>query len=1153
MGVRSYIKYLLSLLLLIAGSGFAQIQKVKFNLVEGMNGVTVGKVTGITQDPQGYMWFSDQSQTCITRFDGYRMTSFRHDPSNQNSLGGTYPECIQADSSGVIWVGFYGMGLDRFDPATGTFTHYRHRPDDPYSLSNDSVTAILVDHKGMVWVGNYGGLDRLDPETGRFTHFRHDARDKTSLSHNRIRSLYEDRSGTLWVGTGVPFDLNQPNAGGLNRLDRKTGTFTRYLHIPNDSSSLINNKVRAIFEDSRGTFWVGTAGDGLHTMDRKKGTFTRHRFDPAKPDKLSRAPVQKGSLFDHITFIAEDGAGAIWIGTFQQGISRLDPATQKMTHYHEKGEGEKKFADNSGWVSYTSRDGILWISTQLNNLYRINPSQKEIPHIDMETKVNSFIEEAPGVLWMGSETGIIRYDRENNAIKRHFLDTLQPVSLMSNWIYNIYRGRSGSFWVSSESGLNRFDPVTGMFFRYRHDPANSGSISKGGVGNVKEDRDGVYWVATQFGLDRLDLKTNTFKHFRHNPNDSSSLSNNFVSNIYEDRSGGLWVGTWFGGGLNRMNKQKGGFERYLHGSNVTSIYEDTQGMLWVGTEVGLYRKAPHSKEFSVFLGPAAEMGTANIVAMVEDNERNLWVATYSGLFRLNPERNEVSSFGKRHGIDANRLSYNAGFRTSQGELLFGDYTGFYAFFPDQITVNSKPPEILFTDFKIADQPVKPGEGEPLREPVALAEKIVLRHNQNIFSFYFVGIHYSNPEENRHFYKLDGFDNAWREAGTEKTAYYFNVPDGQYLFRVKAVSSEGMWAEKTVKLVISPPWWSTWWAYGLYVLIFVSMLWGFIQFRSRQLRIEKRLLEHKIMLRTAEVLRQKEEIAAQRDHLGNTLEILKSTQAQLIQSEKMASLGELTAGIAHEIQNPLNFVNNFSEVSSELLEELKQEARANHTGEVLTIAMSLEQNLQKIHQHGQRADSIVKNMLQHSRHHTGERQLTDLNSLAEECLRLSYYGIRAKEKDFSCTLETSLDQKLEKVEVAPQELGRVLLNLFNNAFDAVQQKERTGPVGYEPKVRVSTESQDGKAVIRVWDNGPGITANVKSKIFQPFFTTKPSGQGTGLGLSLSYDIVTKGHGGELTVATEEGEWTEFTVSLPYLPVEEFPAASTAAPPPATISS
>ena len=1136
--------------ILICSSSVAQIQKVRFNLVEGVNGVTVGKITGITQDPQGYMWFADQTQTCITRFDGYRMTSFRNDPSNPNSLGGTYPECILADSSGVIWVGFYGMGLDRFDPETNTFTHYRHQPDDPNSLSNDSVTAILIDHKGIVWIGNYGGLDRLDPGTGKFTHYRYDANDETSLSHNRIRSLYEDREGTLWVGTGVPFDIGQPKAGGLNRFNRETGTFTRYLHDPNDSSSLINNKVRAIFEDSRGTFWVGTAGDGLHTMDRAKGTFSRHTYDPAKPDQLSRPP--KGSYFDHITFISEDGTGAIWVGTFEKGIVRYDPITRKSTHYHSKANGERSFTDDSGWISHTSRDGVLWVSTQLNNLYRINPSQKEIPHVDMGTGISSFLEEAPGILWMGSEQGLIHYNRKTKAIKTLRIDTLNPTDLVSNWVSHLYRDRSGHFWISTYNGLSRFDPKTETFFRYQHDPNNLESISPGPIRTLTEDREGRYWVATQRGLDMMDPTTGLFKHFRHDPDDPSSLSNNFVTGIWEDIAGNLWVGTWFGGGLNLMDRSTGNFRNHLRGANITCIYEDKDSTLWVGTEIGLYRKSPHAANFTPYIGPTGEMGTANVVSIVEDNNWNLWIATYSGLFKLNPKRNEVSVYGKRYGVNANTLSYLSGYKTGQGELLFGNGKGFYAFFPHQVTHNSKPPDILITNFKISDQLVEPAAGGPFDKPLAQSARIELKHNQDVFSFSFVGIHYSNPEENRHFYMLEGYDKAWREANTEKTAYYFDVPAGAYLLRVKAVSSDGLWAEKTLKLTISPPWWHTWWAYGLYAILFIGSLWGFIHYRSRQLRIEKRLLEHRVLLRTAEILRQKEEIEAQRDHLENTLTTLKATQAQLIQSEKMASLGELTAGVAHEIQNPLNFVNNFAEVNNDLIAELKGELAAGHMPEAISMADFIQENEKKIRMHGKRADAIVKGMLQHARTSSGERQPTDLNALAKEYLNLSYAGQRAQNKGFAAKLIMDFDPRLGKVEVVPQQISRVLLNLFNNAFYAVQQKQNE-LAWYEPKVRVSTGRQNGRAFIKVWDNGTGIPLKIRDKIFQPFFTTKPTGQGTGLGLSLSYDIIIKEHGGQVSVASEEGDWTEFTIFLPYAPVAAVsPSIPEDAPPANTLS-
>jgi signal transduction histidine kinase len=268
----------------------------------------------------------------------------------------------------------------------------------------------------------------------------------------------------------------------------------------------------------------------------------------------------------------------------------------------------------------------------------------------------------------------------------------------------------------------------------------------------------------------------------------------------------------------------------------------------------------------------------------------------------------------------------------------------------------------------------------------------------------------------------------------------------------------------------------------------------------------------------------------------TLTNLQAMQHQLIQSEKMASLGELTAGIAHEIQNPLNFVNNFAEVGVELLTELKEGPLLTLTGKDKMVATELvnelTQNLDKITFHGKRADSIVKGMLEHSRASRGERQPTNLNTLCDEYLRLAYHGLRAKHKDFNATLSTDFDPGLGQVEVVPQEIGRVLLNLFNNAFYAVQQRQKMGQPNYRPEVCVSTKQQpNSQVIIRVRDNGMGIPEGMRQKIFQPFFTTKPPGEGTGLGLSLSYDIITKGHGGSVSLATKEGEYTEFTISLP----------------------
>lgn len=265
-------------------------------------------------------------------------------------------------------------------------------------------------------------------------------------------------------------------------------------------------------------------------------------------------------------------------------------------------------------------------------------------------------------------------------------------------------------------------------------------------------------------------------------------------------------------------------------------------------------------------------------------------------------------------------------------------------------------------------------------------------------------------------------------------------------------------------------------------------------------------------------------------LNDTLIELKSAQAQLIHSEKMASLGELTAGIAHEIQNPLNFVNNFSEVSSELVSELTDELKSGNVDSAIQVASDLDMNLKKITHHGKRADAIVKGMLQHSRTSSGSTSQTDINALVDEYLRLSYHGLRAKDKSFNSAMDTSYDPQLEKIETVAQDIGRVILNLFTNAFYSVMAKKKLLGENYKPLVSVVTRNAGEKVEIRVRDNGLGIPKKVVDKIFQPFFTTKPTGEGTGLGLSLSYDII-KAHGGEIKLETQEGEYAEFTIYLP----------------------
>jgi signal transduction histidine kinase len=338
--------------------------------------------------------------------------------------------------------------------------------------------------------------------------------------------------------------------------------------------------------------------------------------------------------------------------------------------------------------------------------------------------------------------------------------------------------------------------------------------------------------------------------------------------------------------------------------------------------------------------------------------------------------------------------------------------------------------------------------------------------------------------------------------------------------------------------------------------FAASIFLALDFASTSRRLQQKLVEvNQLSEKSLEQEKEKQQIlASQKERLERqvtertaqlkqSLDELKSAQAQLIQSEKMASLGELTAGIAHEIQNPLNFVNNFSEVSAELADEMEDAVLKSDREEIISIAANIKENLQKINHHGKRADAIVKGMLQHSRASTNQKELTDINKLTDEYLRLSYQGLRAKDQSFNATIQTDFDERIGKINIISQDIGRVLLNLFTNAFYSVTEKKKKfqqDPTGfknllgmsdYEPAVVVSTKKENDKVIIKVNDNGNGIPQKVLDKIFQPFFTTKPTGQGTGLGLSMSYDII-KAHGGEIKVETNDGEFAEFIIQLPW---------------------
>lgn len=343
-------------------------QSIRFRTLTLPKETHWGNISALAQDKQGYLWLATQNG--LHRYNGYEFTSFLPNPSDTNSLASNWVESIAVDRRGMIWLGTFNAGLDRLDPATGTFTHYKHDPKNQHSLSSNVVTALLSENDSTLWVGTHNGLNRFNPLTGVFTHYKSHKSNPHSLSNDQVRVLYKDRQGSLWIGTGSPFPGETPQGeGGLNKYIPKSDSFIRYLHDPAKAHSLSDNKVRAIFEDSRGTFWVGTYGDGLHTMDRQTGTFTRHSYDKTKPEKLSRPYTRESTAGDGVSFIIEDAAGAIWIGGYKSGLNRYDPLSGKLTHFEKDLKDEKALQSNAMWSATVSQDGVLWMGTTESSLF----------------------------------------------------------------------------------------------------------------------------------------------------------------------------------------------------------------------------------------------------------------------------------------------------------------------------------------------------------------------------------------------------------------------------------------------------------------------------------------------------------------------------------------------------------------------------------------------------------------------------------------------------------------------------------------------------------------------------------------------------------------------------------------------------------------
>jgi ligand-binding sensor domain-containing protein len=1150
--------FLLLFLSLLAVAQNSNQQEIHFNHLFVKDGMPEGRANFIVQDNQGYMWIGTQKG--LVRYDGYsaKVYDFGIENPYYQSIGALY-----TDKEGRLWVSVSASGLYLYDRGGDRFIPYK-----PNSSASD-IFDIHEDHSGHLWLIYYdyikqkGLLARFDLSTKKFIKYDNEEKGAHHINASAVTNFFEDEKGSIWIGSdnGIyhynektdhldpylaiadsakqntfylsPFQKDivwisvfeskpQGKAQGLWRYDTRTNAVTVFRHRIGDSSSIASDNIQSVRTDSVGRFWVAT-DNGLSLFDPVKNNFINYRLKNNNTGK-----------FISINEIQQDKNENLWLAT-GEGLVFFNTQTRLFAPYTAREKDPHGIADNhvhnlfidhSGTLWFGSAQiGLQWINKQLSRFiqYKDEPGQ---PHNFPGGVAFCFAEAKDSTIWLGSAHGLYHWQPRT--------DSFTFVKIKKNqekdfYVEAVMVDKEGLIWCGvpgrlSPAGLYCYDPKTGKTKYFSNNKKDTNSLSANSVTRLLEDHLGNIWVGTYGGgICRFNEQSQNFTRYPYvkgftTTNSHGALDDIDVISMYEDKNGTLWAGTnW--GGLNKFNRQTGTFTSYkglLPGFQcVSSISSDDKNGLWAGTYFGgVFSFDPQSnlaKKYTQKDGLLYD-GAQGIV---EDGHDNLWLASYRGLSIFNLQTKQVRKLTSANGLPSENL-INA-FKTSSGRFLFGSNDGgFISVNPNDFTPDPQPPivHIESVDF------VTTGAGKTKDSSLIIFGKdsVSLKYNENRLSFHYVGLYYQNSQLNQYAYNLDGYDKDWIAAGTQRSVTYTNLSPGNYSFHVKASNSDGVWNEQgdSFSFTILPPWWQTWWAYALYILIFVLAVLAFAAYRSRNLRRANQVLEEKVEHRTSQ--------------LNKSIEDLRSTQSQLIQSEKMASLGELTAGIAHEIQNPLNFVNNFAEVNKELSDELVQEAEKGNIDEVKIIAKDIKENSEKINHHGKRADAIVKGMLQHSRSSIGVKEPTDINALADEYLRLSYHGLRAKDNSFNATMKTDFDSTIGKINIIPQDIGRVLLNLYNNAFYAVSEKAKLLAKSYQPTTKVSTRKLNDKIEIRVEDNGNGIPQKVLDKIFQPFFTTKPAGQGTGLGLSLSYDIV-KAHGGEIKVETKEGEGTEFIIQLP----------------------